>query len=57
MEPYIRKKSFDILPDEMMIHILSFLSDKEIHFSVKRVCKRFKNVADSFVNIGKPKQW
>ena len=56
MEPYIRKKSFDILPDEMMIHILSFLSDKEIHFSVKRVCKRFKNVADSFVNIGKPIQ-
>ena len=56
MEPYIRKKPFDILPDEMVINILSFLSDKEIHFIVKRVSKRFKNIAESFVNIGKPKQ-
>ena len=47
-----REMNLLYLPDEVVRHIFSFLSDAKLYFDVRGVCRQLRSLVEDYVHIG-----
>ena len=46
-------KSILAMPEEVIRHIFSYLTDAEVYFKLRCICCQFREITESYVQLGR----